>query len=274
MDASREKMMNENFEQAWSDIRQRLMSGTLVRYWSAEGGYTGGAFRVDGVDGTSVIVRHGQAGQERRISKRDFQRFFAVWDAYSRGAIGRPEIARRSENAAYILGILQWHEEARIPAAPTLRISSVPVPLQSETVLATGLTGYDEYGKRVLYEATEGRAALHGPSVEIDYGAGPPAHIDATVGDIAIEIESIASDQVRAAILNLICHPYPRKLLVLLPDHLTGREIIAEQSRNILGRFYPEDGFRVLVLKGNAKTPRLTEDVAMTAAVLGDLRSA
>ena len=57
--------MNTRFEGAWSDIRRQLLPGTLVRYWSAEEGYVGGAFRVNDVDGAAVIVSFGQAGQER-----------------------------------------------------------------------------------------------------------------------------------------------------------------------------------------------------------------
>ena len=262
--------MKENFEEVWSDIRQRLMPGTLVRYWSAEGGYTGGAFFINDVDGTAVIVRHGQMAHQRRISKGDFQRLFASWDAYNGGTIGRAEFAKRSENTSYILSILQWRDETQRPAAPAPRISSVSIPPQSET----GLAGHGEYGKRVLHEATEGLAVLQGPSVEIDYGAGPPARVDATVGDIAIEIESRVAKQVRGAVLDLICHPYPKKLLVLLPDHLTSRGIAAEQCRNILKRFCPDGFFRVLVLKGSGVSPQLDEDAAIMAAVLADLRSA
>ncbi len=264
--------MNENFEVVWSDIQKLLISGTLVRYWSAEEGYTGGAFRIDGVDGAAVIVRHGKMGYERRVSKRDFQHLFACWGSYNRGTIGRIELSRRSENTTYILSILQWRDEAQSSTAPTLWISSVPIPPQSEALLETGLIGRDEYGKRVLYDATEGRATLNGRSVEIDYGAGPPTRVDATVGDIAVEIESGVSKQVRGAVLDLICHPYPKKLLVLLPDHMNDGGITAEQCRNILERLCPNGSFRVLLLKGSGSAPRLTEDTTIMAAILADLR--
>jgi hypothetical protein len=96
---------------------------------------------------------------------------------------------------------------------------------------------HDEYGKRVLQQATEGIAVHYGKPVEIDYGAGQPARIDATVGDIAVEIESRVSKQVRGALLDLICHSHPKKLLVLLPVHMSNPEITAEQCRNIMNRF-------------------------------------
>src|SRR5205085_6355769 len=136
---------------------------------------------------------------------------------------------------------------------------------QPLTIPATALAGHDEYGKRVL-RAAANRAALYGPTVEINYGAGLPARIDATVGDIAVEIESRVSKQVRGAVLDLICHPYPKKLLMLLPVHMSNPGVTAEQCRNILRRFCPQDSYRVLVLKGSGDRPQFTEDTAIVAA--------
>jgi len=93
------------------------------------------------------------------------------------------------------------------------------------------ITGHDEYGKRVLHEATEGRVVLYGRPIEINYGAGLPARIDAAIGDIAVEIESRVSKQVRGALLDLICHPYSKKLLVLLPVHMSNPMITAVQCK-------------------------------------------
>jgi hypothetical protein len=138
--------------------------------------------------------------------------------------------------------------------------------------ICEGLVGHDEYGKRVLHEATKGQVALSGASVEIQYGAGQPARIDAAVGgEIAVEIESRVSKQVRGALLDLICHPYPKKLLVLLPVQMNKPQITAEQCRNILSWFCQADSFRVLFLKGSGRNPQLPEDVAAVAAALADL---
>ena len=132
--------------------------------------------------------------------------------------------------------------------------------------------GHDEYGKRVLLEATGGAAAQYGPSLEIDYGAGKPARIDGTVGEmVAVEVESRVSKQVRGAVLDLICHSYSKKLLALLPVHMGNPEVTAAQCRNILGRFCPEDCFRVVVLNGSGEDPRLDEDAATVAAALKNL---
>jgi hypothetical protein len=133
------------------------------------------------------------------------------------------------------------------------------------------MAGHDEYGKRVLREATKGIAVYYGTPVEISYGSGQPARIDATVGDIAIEIESRVSKQVRGAVLDLICHAHPKKLLVILPVHMSNPEVTADQCRNIMKRFCPENSFRVVVLKGTGESNRLAEDSAILAAALVDL---
>jgi hypothetical protein len=129
------------------------------------------------------------------------------------------------------------------------------------------LTRHDEYGKRALCTAAP-QAVIYGPTVAVDYGAGQVARIDGTVGDIAVEIESRVAKQVRGAVLDLICHPLPKKLLVLLPVHMTNAEITAEQCRNALARFCPARSFQVVVLEGTGSHPRLAEDSAMIGSAL------
>ncbi len=134
------------------------------------------------------------------------------------------------------------------------------------------MPGHDEYGKKVLAEATEGAVALYGPAVEVDYGAGQPARIDGAVGEIvAIEVESRVSKQVRGAMLDLISHRFPRKLLVLLPVHMSNPEITAEQCRNIFVRFCARDSFRVVVLEGTGEVPQLERDAKTVKAALAEL---
>jgi hypothetical protein len=136
------------------------------------------------------------------------------------------------------------------------------------------MAGHDEYGKRVLQEATKGVAVHYGLPVEVHYGAGQPARIDATVGDIAVEVESRVSKQVRGAVLDLLCHVCRKKLLVLLPVHMSNPEVTAAQCRNIMKRFCRENLFRVIVLKGSGENQKLMEDAAMVAAALAELNAA
>ena len=87
-----------------------------------------------------------------------------------------------------------------------------------------------------------------GPTVRIEFGPGAGyAQIDGTVaGLVAVEIESREPKQVRGAILDLLLHPFPRKLLVLLP--VFTRDSTPAQARAILGRFLAEDAFRVVAV--------------------------
>jgi hypothetical protein len=266
--------MKSDFEEIWSDIRQRLLPGTLVRYWNAEEGYLGGSFRVDGADDAAMIIRHPQMGHKRQIPRRELRQLFAFWDAYNSGAIDRLELDKKSQNAAYVLSILKWQDDTQIPATRILaRADSVSpgIGITPGAAVQNSFANDHEYGQQVLQAATEGRAALYGPSVEIDYGAGLPAHVFATVGNIVIDIESKVEKQLRGAVLDLLFHSYPKKLLILVTDQTTIREVAAEQCRHIMRRFIPESSFRVLVLKGSSSSARLSDDAADLAAVLADL---
>ena len=131
---------------------------------------------------------------------------------------------------------------------------------------------HDEYGKEILRKATRGAAELHGTSVEIDYGTAHPARIDATVREhVAIEIESRTSKQVRGAVLDLLCHPYPKKLLILLPVYIS--TACAEQCRNILTKFLAEKDFRIIVLKGDGHNHHPKKDVKIVAEALRELET-
>jgi hypothetical protein len=78
---------------------------------------------------------------------------------------------------------------------------------------------------------------------------------------------------VRGAVLDLICHAHPKKLLALLPVHMPNPEMTAEQCRNIMKRFCPKNSFRVVVLKGSGDSYQLAEDSTILAAALVDLGS-
>jgi hypothetical protein len=105
----------------------------------------------------------------------------------------------------------------------------------------------------------------------VDYGSCAPARIDGIVGSIAVEIESRVSKQVRSAVLDLICHRSPQKLLVLVPVHMTNPADTAIQCRNILGRFMNSANFRVVVLVGTGDQYAIADDVKRVRAVLREL---
>lgn len=131
---------------------------------------------------------------------------------------------------------------------------------------------HDTYGKRLLQAAAGEAYEMYGAPVEVDYGAGQPARIDGAVaGKIAVEVESRTSKQIRGAVLDLICHKYPKKLLILLPVHMSNPEIAAEQCRVAMGRFLKEKDFKVIVLSGHGDMPKLKEDTKQVKQALATL---
>ena len=133
---------------------------------------------------------------------------------------------------------------------------------------------HDDYGKHILRESVGGVFDAYGASVEVDYGAGMPARIDGTVaGKVAVEVESRVAKQVRGALLDLLCHDYPKKLLLLLPVHMSNAETTAHQCRSALRRLLAETDFRVVVLHGHGSNPMLKEDVSLVRAALRELRA-
>ena len=97
---------------------------------------------------------------------------------------------------------------------------------------------HDKYGKDVMEQAVASRFCSSGSPVQFNY-ANLKARIDGTVdSDIAVEIESRVFKQIRGAIMDLICHPYPKKLLILLPVHMTNPSEVCESCSHILSKFF------------------------------------
>ena len=103
------------------------------------------------------------------------------------------------------------------------------------TFLAVGK--YDNYAKDVLRQ-TFGKRFNTTDDVVFSFGkdAGT-GEVDGTIdGQIAVEIGVGSPKQIRASVLDLIFHPYPGKLFVLVdtPGHSTERSVV--QAATILGR--------------------------------------
>jgi hypothetical protein len=100
------------------------------------------------------------------------------------------------------------------------------------------------------------------------------ARIDGFVGNqIAVEIESRTPKQIRGAVLDLIFHPYPFKLLLIIAGHQNDARQAANQCRNILRERVADKNFQVVLLSGNGRESRETEDVALVRAALARLGS-
>lgn len=81
-------------------------------------------------------------------------------------------------------------------------------------------TQHDRYGKAVVRSA-DGEFSADADVVTVRFDSSGFTRIDGVVGtDVAVELESRVSKEVRGAILDLVLHPHPRKLLVLVPVHM------------------------------------------------------
>jgi hypothetical protein len=111
----------------------------------------------------------------------------------------------------------------------------------------------DQAGKNLLHQAAGSLFSSDGPSVTFSFGPNAgTARIDGTVaGTVAIEVESRVPKQIRGALLDLILHPYPSKLLVLLPVHTGNVSTAVRQAETILGHFLDPGRFRVVVVQGS-----------------------
>ena len=130
------------------------------------------------------------------------------------------------------------------------------------------MTDYDDIGKRMMRLAVGELFVDSGPSVGIQFGHGAgTARIDGVVADlVAVEIESRVPKQIRGAMLDLVLHACPRKLLVLMPGYIGNPEIIVNQSNTILGRFLEPNTFRVVLI-----TDDLEASISKVRTALADL---
>ena len=86
-----------------------------------------------------------------------------------------------------------------------------------------------------------------------------------------MEVESRVQKQIRGAVLDLICHRYPKKLLVLVPVHMSNPALCSDQCRHILGRFLKPEDYRVVLLSGSGFGHKLEHDADLVRAALREL---
>jgi len=86
-----------------------------------------------------------------------------------------------------------------------------------------------------------------------------------------VEVESRVQKQIRGAVLDLICHRYPKKLLVLVPVHMSNPALCSDQCRHILGRFLKPEDYRVVLLSGSGFGHKLEHDADLVRAALREL---
>lgn len=119
---------------------------------------------------------------------------------------------------------------------------------------------HDEYGKRVLRLAFGSMFSDVAPP--LNFPGGGRANIDGVIdNEIAVEVEARNNKQIRGAILDLICHSLPKKLLVLIPANTTEAKMVP-QAQYLLNRFLERNRpFQIAVLKGMGGAECLDTDI-------------
>jgi len=107
----------------------------------------------------------------------------------------------------------------------------------------------------------------------VEYLGNTSAFIDGVIRpDCAVEVESRVDKQVRGALVDLLSHSYPKKLLVLIPAHMNDPKKTKEQCEGILNKFKrPTDQAMVVVLKGTGDNREPKEDEKLLRAALSKL---
>jgi hypothetical protein len=123
---------------------------------------------------------------------------------------------------------------------------------------------HDKYGKEVFQKAFGSDFDSSPAPYSFGTDAGT-ARIDGTVhNQIAVEIESRASKQVRGALVDIALHRLPLKLVVIIPAY--GNRLTQKQCQVILERICKlSDHFEVIALNGNGKKPDLKQDAAIVS---------
>ncbi|MDO8751441.1 MAG: hypothetical protein Q7K03_09915 [Dehalococcoidia bacterium] len=129
---------------------------------------------------------------------------------------------------------------------------------------------HDKYGKAVVKEALESIGQTNQGQTLVRYGQAK-AFIDAATNNVAIEIESRTPKQVRDALLDLIHHAAPKKLLILIPAYGGNLMNLLSMCSYILGCHVALRDFRIVPVTSNGYDPRLEEDVRLVMEALKEL---
>lgn len=124
---------------------------------------------------------------------------------------------------------------------------------------------HDSYGKVVLDLATNKRFQHWFTEKEqaFEYPSGGIiAKLDGVIGDdCVVEVEGLNEKQIRGGILDLVFHPRPKKLLVIVPANLGKKS--ADNVRHayqslldyLMSAYHPSAIGRVVILKGTGHEP-------------------
>jgi len=130
-----------------------------------------------------------------------------------------------------------------------------------------------EYGRWLLSAVAKGRFTDDREATRVEYSGGTSAFVDGVVNDdCAVEVESRVDKQVRGALVDLLSHRYPKKLLILMPAHMYNSDKTKEQCRGILEKFKrPADRVSVVLLGGTGDNRKPKEDEERLRSAFSEL---
>jgi len=145
------------------------------------------------------------------------------------------------------------------PAIPTSQWSDRETTA-GETV--SNMNQHDRYGKHVLRSIAGSALVVRGEALRVRYQGGINASIDGIVaGCCAVEIESRVAKQVRGALIDLLFHSCPKKLLILVPAHMNNPTAVARHCEWLLNTLRePHHWVQVTLLEGTGDAPCYEED--------------
>jgi hypothetical protein len=123
---------------------------------------------------------------------------------------------------------------------------------------------HGNYVKKLLEDVAGTRFISSGECVNVEY-SGVTAKIDGVIKECcAIEVESRVDKQIRGALLDLLEHHLPKKLLIIVPVHMTNPEKTVEHCQEILKRYNAIKNPkamppRVIPLQGTGEDPYIHE---------------
>ena len=104
--------MSENFEKLWSEIRNTLQEGQVIKYWGQARGYSGRSFKISRIQNSFIVIDSPTAKNLQVIPKNDFEKVWEIWEKYLSGKIFRYEI--RDECTRFSSYIISIYRELKV----------------------------------------------------------------------------------------------------------------------------------------------------------------
>lgn len=99
------------FESLWLKLQHELSEGTVIRNWTAYGGYLGDSFTVVAVHQNSIAVDAPGARNVQVVPRADFEIVYQLWRDYLSGEVPRYVIRDRTRFCKYIITIIRHLEQ-------------------------------------------------------------------------------------------------------------------------------------------------------------------